>query len=110
MSEPEKMFVAYRTGRGTISIVPRTTGGWRAFIVWMLMIAPMTALFAWFAGTEPEGVALWFGLAAYAALIILWAICMVRWMLARSDRVDMDEFYAFKRHKEEEKKRRGDPR
>lgn len=110
MSEPEKMFVAYRTGRGTISIVPRTAAGWRAFIVWMLMIAPMTALFAWFAGTEPEGATLWFGLTAYVALIILWAIGMVRWMLARSDRVDMDEFHAFKRHKEEEQKRRGDLR
>ena len=110
MSEPEKMFVAYRAGRWSLSIVPRTAAGWRALIVWMLMLAPMTALFAWFAGTEPEGAALWLGTSAYLGLIILWSICMVRWMLARSDRVDMDEFYAFKRHKEEEKKRRGDRR
>lgn len=78
MSEPEKMFVAYRAGRWSLSTIPRTAAGWRAFAGWMLMLAPITALFIWFAGTEPEGVALWLALAAYVALIILWAISMVR--------------------------------
>lgn len=105
MSKPEKLFVAYRAGRWSLSIVPRNAAGWRALIVWMVSLVPITGLFVWFASAEPRGATLWFGLAAYLAAMIGWGVGMVRWMLARSETVDMEDFYAFKREQDKAKRR-----
>lgn len=107
MSKQDKLFIAHRTGRWTLSIVPRTAAGWRALILWMLSLAPITGAFIWFANAKPEGALLWLGLAAYLTVMTLWGVGMIRWMLARSERVDMDDFYAFKRQQEEDRRRHG---
>ncbi len=106
MRKSEKPFIAYRTGRWGLSIVPRNTAGWRALIVWMLPLAPITALFVWFESTDPERAIWWAGLAAYLVAIIIWSLGMIRWTLARSETIDMDDFQAYKREREKAKRRR----
>lgn len=106
MRKPEKPFIAYRSGPWSLKIVPRTAAGWRALIVWMLALAPITGLFLWFAESEPEGVRLWVGLAAYLAAMMIWGFGMMRWMLARSETVNLEDLLAFKREQDKAKRRR----
>lgn len=106
MSIKEKPFVAYRSGRWSLKIMPRTAAGWRALIIWMVALAPITGLFLWFAAGEPEGVRLWVGLAAYLAVMMIWGLGMMRWMYARSEIVDLDDLLAFKRDQDKAKRRR----
>jgi hypothetical protein len=106
MSRSEKPFVAYRSGRWNLKIVPRNAAGWRALIVWMLALAPITGLFLWFASAEPEGARLWVGLAAYLAAMMIWGLGMMRWMMARSEIVDLEDLLAFKRERDKARRRR----
>lgn len=106
MSRTEKPFVAYRSGRWGLTIVPRTAAGWRAFLVWMATLAPLTGAFAWFASAEQKGPVLWFGVAAYLIALTGWSVCMVRWMLARSEIVTLEDLQAFRREREKAKRRR----
>ena len=106
MSQKDRPFIAYRSGRWSLKIVPRNAAGWRALIVWMLALAPITGLFLWFAQSEPQGVRLWAGLAAYLVAMMIWGLGMMRWMLARSETVDLEDLLAFKREQDRTKRRR----
>lgn len=106
MSKRDMPFVAYRQGRWSLKIMPRNAAGWRTLIVWMLALAPITGLFLWFASGEPEGVPLWTGLAAYLVAMMVWGLGMMRWMLARSEIVDLEDLLAFKRAQDDAKRRR----
>ncbi len=106
MAEKDKPFIAYRSGRWGLSIVPRNAAGWRALVVWMLPLVPITALFVWFESTHPEREIFWAGLAAYLVVMIIWSLGLIRWTLSRSETVDMDDFLAFKRDQEKDKRRR----
>ena len=106
MPEKEKPFIAYRSGRWGLSIVPRNAAGWRALIVWMLPLALVTGLYVWFESTNPEREIWWAGLTAYLVAMIIWSLGLIRWTLARSETVDMDDFLAYKREREKDKRRR----
>lgn len=106
MPGKEKPFIAYRSGKWGLSIVPRNAAGWRALIVWMLPLVPTTALFVWFESTYPGQAIWWAGLAAFLVALCLWSLAMIRWMLARSETITMDDLHAFKRERERGKRRR----
>lgn len=106
MNHKDKPFVAYRSGRWSLKIVPRNGAGWRALILWVLALAPITGLLLWFAESEPEDVRLWAVLAAYFVAMIIWGMAMTRWMLARSEMVDLEDLLAFKREQGRSKRRR----
>lgn len=106
MSRSEKPFVAYRSGRWGLTIVPRTAAGWRAFLVWMATLVPLTGAFLWFASAEQKGPALWIGVAAYLIALAGWSVCMARWMLARSEIITLEDLQAFRRERAKAKRLR----
>lgn len=106
MPEKEKPFIAYRSGRWGLSIVPRNPAGWRALVVWMVPLIPITALFVWFESSDPERAIWWAGLATYLVAMIIWSLGLIRWTLARSETINMNDFLAFKREREKDKRRR----
>lgn len=106
MSRSEKPFIAYRSGRWALSILPRTAAGWRALLVWMMTLAPVTGAFVWFASAEPKGPTLWLGVVAYLAVLAGWSVCMVRWVLARSEIVDLEDLQAVRRERDKARRRR----
>lgn len=105
MRDEDKPFVAYKRG-WSFKIVPRGAAGWRALALWMvpfaiMVVVLMVAIEA--IGDSPAQFALMIG---FIALNAVWAILMIRWMLARSERVDLDEMLDLKRQRDRESRRR----
>lgn len=103
--EQDKPFILYRSGKGSIKIVPRGSEGWRQTIIWMAMIVPITGLFIWFASEQPEGSRLYVGLALYLIATMAWGIGGIISMRARAEVVNLEELLKLKR--EHDRKRRG---
>jgi hypothetical protein len=100
MRDADKPFIAYRQGRWGLKIVPRGAAGWWAFILWMLSLVPVAVLFIVGISREPEGAALIALIGGYVAALVIWGVVMVRWMLARSEVVQIEDLLALKREKE----------
>lgn len=94
MSEAGKDFIAYRQGRWGLKIVPRNAAGWRATIIWMLMLAPPTGLFSWAMADEPTGIKLAAILIVYLLTTAIWTVGGLRWMWARSEVIDVEQMLA----------------
>ena len=94
MSDVGKDFIAYRQVRWGLKIVPRNAAGWRATIIWMLLLAPPTGLFVWAMADEPTGIKLVAILTVYLLVTAIWTVGGIRWMLARSEVIDVEAFLA----------------
>ena len=88
MREEDKPFVCVRNG-WNIKISPRNASGWLSFGLWMAAFFAMTGVFAWAMAAEDKPVlqATWTGI--YIVAAIVWTIVMVRWMMARSEVIDL---------------------
>lgn len=106
MAEENKPFIMYRTGFGGFKIIPRNAQGWRETFLWMLLLAPILALFAWYLSSEPEGTRLYVGLGLYLAAMLAWGIGGFSWMRRRSEVIDFEELLALKRERDAQKRRR----
>jgi hypothetical protein len=107
MGKAQKPFIAYWSGRWNLKIVPRNAAGWRALIIWTVMVLPPTVLLGTYLTTKP---AMPETIAAHIAYILFlggWSVAMIRWMLARSERVDLDELLAIKHEQDRSNQRRG---
>ncbi|MFM5916267.1 MAG: hypothetical protein ACKOOL_01910 [Novosphingobium sp.] len=104
MSEKEKPFLCYRGGGG-IKIVPRGAAGWRAFGLWMLALLVFSALWVMTIIQPMSGATFAWLTGGYVALTLVWAVIMIRWMMARSEMVDMNELLSLKRELDEQKRR-----
>lgn len=105
MRDEDKPFVCYRSGWWYMKIVPRGVAGWKAMALWLLAMVPAIALFAMVMKREPSTGAAIAAILVYALFMILWGVAMIRWMLARSEIVDMRELMAIKRRQDAEKRR-----
>lgn len=99
MRDEDKPFVCYRLG-WRMKIMPRGGAGWRAFAGWMAILAVLTGLFALGMATLPPGLGQGAAVIAYLGVSLIWAIAMIRWMLARSEIVDLKEMLELKRRNE----------
>jgi hypothetical protein len=106
MREQHKPFIMYREGRGSFKIVPRGAAGWRAMILWFLVVVPITGLFILFALGEPSGTRLYVGLAAFTLAMAAWGIGGMIWMRRRAEVVDLQELLELKRERDRESRRR----
>ena len=108
MSEEDKPFIYYKTGRWSFKIAPRNAAGLRASIFWVLALAPIAGLFIWAINRAQTDVvrALYIGL--YIAAMLLWSMAMLRWMKARSEIVDFNELLQIKREQDRIRKSRAD--
>lgn len=105
MRDEDKPFILTRYGRWSFKIAPRNGKGWRQTLVWMVLLAPITGGFAWFASGQPEGSTLHFGLALYLIAMVAWGTGGMMWMKARAEVVDLQELLKLKR--ELDRKKRG---
>ena len=102
---PKKDFIAYK-GRMSLKITPQTPRGWRYLGAWMLgllvLMIPFVVVAIAVDDTPNEHYILW---AVGPSLLLtfggIWV--MTRWMLARSEVIDMDEIAQWKRDKARQK-------
>lgn len=100
-TEPKKDFIAYKNG-WQLKIMPQTSRGWKHMAVWTLILllptVPYGALATMVDDTPNEAIALW-ALVPYFLILGLLMWWMSKWMLARSEVIDMEEFAQWKRDK-----------
>lgn len=99
MRDEDKPFVCYKRG-WSMKIVPRGVEGWRAFGLWMIPFGLMMAVFAAAIAAVEQGPAQIAIVIGFVAVTTVWAIIMIRWMLARSEIVDMKELLELKRQRD----------
>jgi hypothetical protein len=99
MRDEDKPFICYKQG-WSMKIVPRNAAGWRAFGLWMASLIPMIAVFAAAMATDPGETLEIVFVVAFLALTGAWVFAMIRWMLARSEIVDLAELMELKRRKD----------
>jgi type VI protein secretion system component VasK len=104
MREEDKPFVCYKQG-WNMKIVPRNAAGWRAFALWLAALAVLIGLFiatlAIGLGDAGEIIAV----VLFLTVTGLWTVAMIRWMLARSEVIDLADLVAIKRSREREQGR-----
>lgn len=104
MRDEEKPFVCYRQG-WSIRIVPRTSAGWSAFGVWMAFLGLMVAAFIAILSVLPGDAAQLAVVVGFLAATGIWALAMIRWMLARSEVIAVNELLDLKRQRDRERDR-----
>jgi predicted Kef-type K+ transport protein len=111
MRDEDKPFICYRQNKWLFQITPRNLAGWRSFGLWMLSFLAATAGYlALVTALEARGVSeTVIGLLAIPFLIAtaVWVIFMIRWMLARSQIIDMNAVAKFQQEQERQAKKRG---
>lgn len=70
-------------------IVPRNPAGWRAFGLWRAGFGLMLAVFMASMAASREESAQIATTAGFVALTLIWAVTMVRWMMARGKVIDL---------------------
>ena len=105
MRDEDKPFICYKGGGG-IKITPRNAAGWRAFGLWMSILVLVSVIWTAIV-VQPafKSVAAYLT-GGFLVVVAVWAVTMIRWMMARSEVVDMNELLKLKRELDE-KKRRG---
>ncbi|MFC3100186.1 hypothetical protein [Altererythrobacter lauratis] len=107
MADKDKPFVCYRQGRWAMKIMPRGGEGWRLTAMWMLSYALLSGLYVWIVAGRPDDETFVGQITAGFILVpAIWAIAMIRWMLARAEVINLDELLALKRERERDKGRR----
>ena len=108
MRDEDKPFTCYKQG-WNIKITPRNGAGWKALGIWMLgLLLPTFAfipLAVHFDDTPQEHIVLW-ALAPMLLLTALISIAMIRWMMARSEIIDVNGLIEIKREQDRKAKRR----
>lgn len=99
MRDEDKPFICYKQG-WSMKIVPRGTAGWWAFCLWIagftLVLAGFLAGIASLRGENAKIAAT----AGFLAVTAVWALVMTRWMLARSEVVNVNELLDIKRERD----------
>ena len=110
MRDQDKPFICYRNGKWAIRIQPRNAAGWKAMALWLLTMVPGVALFAMVMAREPSKSATTATVILYLLFMVLWAALGIRWMLARSEIIDVEALLAIKRKQDADKRKEGKPR
>jgi len=106
MRDEDRPFIAYRDGRWNIKIVPRNARGWRAAGLWMLLLVLLSGGFTALIVSDPENTTFTGWLTAgFLIVVVIWSVAMIRWMLARSEVIDLAEMRKLKRDQERSRKR-----
>ncbi len=104
MREEDKPYICVRNG-WMLQITPRNAEGWRGMGAWLLALMVLTGAFVAAVSTEP-GDAVVLAITGLFLLVVLgWTILMIRWMMVRSEIVDLKDFEAFKRQRNGDRKR-----
>ena len=109
MRDESKPFICMKQG-WNIKITPRNGEGWRALALWMVgLLLPSFAFIPVairFDNTPQENLVLW-GIVPVLLLTVLISIVMTRWMLARSEIIDVNGLIEIKRAQDLARKKQG---
>lgn len=70
-------------------IMPVNGAGWRALIAWMLAMGVIAGIFVWVMSRLQSPAMITGVTAIYVIAMGAWAIAMIRWMMARSEVIDV---------------------
>jgi hypothetical protein len=104
MAGEDKPFVCIKRG-WAMQIIPRNAAGWRALAAWMLALAPIAGLYIWALSDDPGTEDVVVATVLYSVVMAIWAIAMIRWTKARSEVIDLNELIAWKKERDEARKR-----
>ena len=99
----EKMFTCVKSGV-SFKISPSNAAGWRALALWLLVYFAVVALFLVSIARVLSKTAHGAFTALFIFSTIIWALTMIRWMLARSEMIDVKELLALKRELDRQKR------
>jgi small-conductance mechanosensitive channel len=102
MAEQDKPFVCYKNG-WNLQIMPRNWVGWRALMLWLLVLAVPTAPFVYLMARQPSDAQVTAYVIGYVFLTVVWSLAMLRWMYLNSEVIDLKEL--LKRELEARKRR-----
>lgn len=111
MRDEDKPFICYKQG-WNIKITPRSAEGWRLFAMWMVPFFAATGLFVAISmqaekhGWSDNSILL-IALLGFLPTTLIWVIAMIRWMLARSEIIDVNGLVEIKREQDLARKKRG---
>ncbi|MCW1401260.1 hypothetical protein OKA06_02525 [Novosphingobium sp. MW5] len=88
MRDEDKPFICYRRG-WSMNIKPRNVEGWRQFGLWLAALVPIVVLFIWVMSLRSSPALTAVYVLSYVAAMLAWAFNMIRWMLARSQVIDL---------------------
>lgn len=88
MRDQDKPFACYRSGLG-MKIVPRGAADWRAFGWWMASLLVLVGLFVAVLAMELGEAGEIVAIAGFLCLTGVWTFAMIRWLLARSEVIDL---------------------
>ena len=104
MAEEDKPFICVKSG-WSMQIKPRNGQGWRLFGLWMSALLPLCGFYMWSLSGKPSASRIAIATLLYVLAMTGWAFAMIRWMMARSEMVDMKELLKLKRELDEQKQR-----
>ena len=104
MRDEDKPYVCIRHG-WIVQITPRNGAGWRGLGLWLLLLALPTVGFVALASAGlADGTMIWITI-LFHMVVIAWIWAMIRWMMARSEIVDMKDLEAFRRSQRKSRRR-----
>lgn len=103
MAEDDKMFTCVKSGVN-FKINPRNAAGWRAFALWMAGFFAVLAVFLSSIGRIGSNASKGGLVALFLLATAIWVVTMVRWMMARSEMIDVKELLEIKRELERQKR------
>lgn len=89
MPSKGKPFVVYRRGVGFIAIVPRGVMGWAQFTAWVALLVAAVWWFVDYSRDANSGQDFGVALFLFFMGLIGWSVCLLWWMFARSETVDI---------------------
>lgn len=90
MRDEDMPFICVKRG-WQMNIKPRNAEGWRQFALWMAALVPIVLLFVWVMSLHSSPALIAVYVISYVAAMLAWAFNMIRWMLARSQIVDLSK-------------------
>jgi len=105
MREQDKPFICVKHGGWSMKIKPRNGEGWRAMGMWVLSLILLSGGFPMLVARYANNDAfIGWATAGFLVVVGIWAVTMVRWMLARSEVIDVNEMLKLKRDQERARK------
>jgi hypothetical protein len=99
----EKIFTYIRSARG-FRISPSNAAGWRALGLWMAGFFAMLGLYFFSISLARSGTVIGALTSLFLFVTAIWAAAMIRWMMARSEIVDMAELLKLKLERDRQKR------
>lgn len=104
MRDEDKPYICVRNG-WMVQITPRNRQGWLGLCAWMLPFLLLTGGFASLAESQPDATLMIALVGLFLLVTVGWLILMIRWMMARSEVVDLKDIEAMKRDRKKGGKR-----